>query len=319
MRVYVLVLMLGAAADAHAIGICITDADCAGGVCAASCVKGLCLNSPSSKKGMLCRPTSGACDRPEFCDGFSADCPGDAVLPAGTVCRAAVNDCDVAEKCSGRSKDCPADSIAPPGTACENVSACISGGTCAGPVCIGGQPELTFAPDPADFPQGVREIDVLVQHTGPGAPIEVSGARIDSAGAFVITSAPAFPAPLASGEQVHLTVRLDPNVTPGDHAASLLLQATSCADQPLHLHAAVTDPGPGTPDAGSGSPDAGTPAPDAGSPAPGAGSGPVGSSGSSSTDPGKGGGCSSGPAPVEALALAGLAAASLRRRRRPAA
>jgi MYXO-CTERM domain-containing protein len=158
----------------------------------------------------------------------------------------------------------------------------------------------------------VREIDVLVQHTGPGAPIEVSGARVDSTGAFVIISAANFPALLASGEQMHLTVRLDPNVTPGDHAASLLLQATSCADQPLHLHAAVTDPGPGTPDAGSGSPDAGSPAPDAGS-------GPVGSSGSSSTDSAKGGGCSSGPAPVEALALAGLAAVSLRRRRRPAA
>ena len=314
MRVYVLVFMLfGAAAGAQAIGICKTDADCAGGVCAASCVKGLCFNDPSAKRGALCRPASGACDKPEVCDGVNADCPGDAILPSGTVCRAAANDCDVAEKCTGRSKDCPGDAIAAAGTSCENVSACVSGGACSGPVCIGGQPELTFAPDPAQFPPGVREIDILVKHTGPGAPIELAGVRLDPIGAFVVTPATNLPLTLASGEQVHLTVRIDPNATPGDHPATLFLQATACADQPLQLHAVVEAPDPGAPAPDAGSPGGGSSG--GGSSAPDAGSGPVASSGSTSGDSGKSGGCSSGPAPVEALSLVALAAAALRRRR----
>ena len=308
MRFHTLVAALAIAASANAAVLCKADKDCASPCAVGTCVRNTCSFDPAPRRGILCRPAAGLCDKAEFCDGVNVDCPADGFLSANTVCRPVANDCDVSDTCTGTSKDCPSDSSAPAGTACENVSACISGGTCAGPVCLGGTPELTFTPDPAEFPPGVREIDILVKHTGSSAPIEISGARIDSAGAFVITAAQALPAPLASGEQVHLTVRLDPNVTPGDHAASLLLQATSCADQPLHLHAVVTDPGPG-------SPDAGTPAPDAGSPAPDAGSGPVGSSGSSSTESGKGGGCSSGPAPVEALALVALAAAGIRRRR----
>ncbi|HTO96562.1 MAG TPA: hypothetical protein VMK66_05905 [Myxococcales bacterium] len=286
---------------------CKVDKDCGSPCGVGTCGRGgVCSFDPVPRKGILCRAANGDCDKAEFCDGVSADCPADAFLQ-GNVCRPAANDCDVSDTCTGTSKDCPSDSNAPSGTACENASACFSGGSCSGPVCIGGQPELTFAPDPAQFPPGVRQIDILVKHTGRGAPIELTGVRLDPIGAFLISAATNFPLTLASGDQVHLTARIDPNAAPGDHPATLFLQATACAEQPLQLHAVVDAPNPApAPDAGS---------PGGGSPAPDGGSGPVASSGSTSGDSGKSGGCSSGPAPVEALALAALAAAGLRRRR----
>ena len=92
-----------------------------------------------------------------------------------------------------------------------------------------------------------------------------------------------------------LTLRLTADANAGDHVATLNVQASSCADQPLHLHAAIA----------ADSPDAGADAPDASVVA---------------TSPGqasKGGGCSSGAAPTGILAIIALAAALTARRRRP--
>ena len=224
---------------------------------------------------------------------------------AGTICRPAVNDCDLPEACTGSSKTCPGDANAPAGTACEDASACVSGGTCSGPVCIGGQPELTFTPDAVELTAAGSQVDVVVKHTGSGAPISVTGASIQPAGAFSIVAGPQLPLSLASGAQNHFSVRIAADAAPGDHAATLVLQATSCADQPVQLHAAIPGPDGGT--GGSGA--------DAGSGGSGADGG-TGTSGTSISGGGSGGsgGCSSGAAPTWMLGLAALAALAARRR-----
>ena len=252
-----------------------------------------CPPDQAANSGTICRPSEGACDAAEQCDGTHVTCPDDAVLAAGTVCRAAANDCDVQETCTGNSKSCPGDSYASPGTACDSASACFSGGACAGPICIGGTPELTFTPDSAEFTQSVHEIDVSIKHTGAGAPISLSGASIQPSGTFSIVAAPHWPVSLQSGAEAHLTVRLADDAAPGDHVATLTLQAANCADQPLQLHAVVASPA----DAG-----AGPAAPS--------------SSGGSSGDAPKAGGCSSGAAPTGTLALVALAGLAVRRRSR---
>ena len=152
-------------------------------------------------QGTTCRAVAGECDVAEVCDGSHAACPVDGFKAAGTMCRAAANDCDIAESCNGSSKDCPADSSAASGTACENASACISGGTCAALVCIGGRPELTFSPDPGEFSQGLREVEVAIKHTGSGAAITLIGASIDPPGIFRIAAAPQWPVSLSSGAE----------------------------------------------------------------------------------------------------------------------
>ena len=246
---------------------------------------------------VVCRAVAGPCDVEEHCPGNSKACPSDQFKNAGTICHAAANDCDLAEACTGASAACPSDTAVPTGTACENASACVSGGACAGPVCIGGQPELTFAPDLADFAQGVREMTILIKHTGSGAAITLTGANIDPADTFSITAAPQFPVALASGSQVQVTVRLADNAAAGEHSATLKVQANSCADQPMQLHANVvaSTPGSGSPDAGSG--------------------GPSPAAGTTGSDKAGGGGCSSSGAPTATMALVGLAMLALRRRR----
>ena len=244
----------------------------------------------------VCRASAGACDAAETCDGAHAACPNDALVPAGTICRPAANDCDLADACNGSSKDCPGDATVPSGTACENASACVSGGSCVGPVCLGGQPELTFVPDTVDFAQGVRDLNVLIKHTGTGPAITLTNAGIDPAGTFTIVTAPQWPVSLAAGAQAELAVRLAADAAPGEHVATLKIQAAGCADQPVPLHALVP-----------------APAPDAGS----VGGGSDGGAGGGSPGTG-GGGCSSSGVPAAALALVALATlASRRRRARP--
>jgi MYXO-CTERM domain-containing protein len=160
-------------------------------------------------------------------------------------------------------------------------------------LCIGGKPELTFTPDTGEFPQGVREIDVAIKHTGSGAAISLTGGSIDPPGSFRIAAAPQWPVLLESGAEAHLTLRLTADAEAGDHVATLNVQASGCADQPLHLHAAIA----------ASSPDAGSDP-----------SGSVTSTGSSSAS--KAGGCSSSAAPTGILAILALAAALTARRRR---
>ena len=248
---------------------------------------------------VVCRPAAGICDVEEKCTGQQADCPKDQLVGAGTICRPAANDCDLADACTGISALCPNDATVPAGTACESASACVSGGTCAGPVCIGGQPELTFAPDLAEFAQDVHDVEVAIKHTGSGGPITLTGATISPAGTFSIVAAPQWPLSLPAGSQAKVTVRLAADAPAGEHSATLSVQANNCADQPVQLHANVASAAPdaGPADAGSGS----------------------GSGGSSSAaSPGveaKGGGCSSAGTPAGTLALVALGSVALRRRR----
>uniref|UniRef100_A0A8B9RDR2 ADAM metallopeptidase domain 19 n=1 Tax=Astyanax mexicanus TaxID=7994 RepID=A0A8B9RDR2_ASTMX len=53
-------------------------AECAHGVCCENCK----LKSP----GLLCRPPSGSCDLPEYCDGKSESCPANFYLVDGSSC-----------------------------------------------------------------------------------------------------------------------------------------------------------------------------------------------------------------------------------------
>lgn len=53
-------------------------AECAHGVCCHDCK----LKSP----GVMCRPASGSCDLPEYCDGNSESCPANFYLVDGTSC-----------------------------------------------------------------------------------------------------------------------------------------------------------------------------------------------------------------------------------------
>uniref|UniRef100_A0AAR2IHN2 ADAM metallopeptidase domain 19b n=1 Tax=Pygocentrus nattereri TaxID=42514 RepID=A0AAR2IHN2_PYGNA len=53
-------------------------AECAHGVCCENCK----LKSP----GVLCRPPSGSCDLPEYCDGKSESCPANFYLVDGSSC-----------------------------------------------------------------------------------------------------------------------------------------------------------------------------------------------------------------------------------------
>ena len=76
----------------------------------------------------VCRPSRGACDPAERCTGSSATCPADRLADDGTVCRAAASACDVAEACSG-STMCPIDEFQPFGTACP-IGVCDGLGSC---------------------------------------------------------------------------------------------------------------------------------------------------------------------------------------------
>ena len=79
----------------------------------------------AANAGTECRASSGACDVAETCDGASAACPADALVPAMVECRASAGACDPAEACTGVSPACPADALEPATTVCR-----ASAGTC---------------------------------------------------------------------------------------------------------------------------------------------------------------------------------------------
>lgn len=69
---------------------------------------GACVGQPA---GAMCRPSTQACDAPEYCNGLDADCPADLPSPVTTPCRASMGPCDVAEVCDGVTFACPADAF----------------------------------------------------------------------------------------------------------------------------------------------------------------------------------------------------------------
>ena len=82
--------------------------------------------------GYTCRPSAGACDVDDVCDGSSDSCPSDDKVPSGTSCRAAADVCDLADKCDGVSNAC-ADTKKPMGTVCRQASGpCDVAESCTG-------------------------------------------------------------------------------------------------------------------------------------------------------------------------------------------
>ena len=80
-----------------------------------------------------CRASAGLCDAGEVCDGLSDACPADAKVAANTVCRAAAGACDVAELCDGQSDGCPVDARVPAGLICRpSAGICDSAEACDG-------------------------------------------------------------------------------------------------------------------------------------------------------------------------------------------
>jgi hypothetical protein len=107
---------------------------------AAPGLAGACCNALCSGvlfEGIECRASGGECDVAEACDGESAACPADVLVPAGTLCRPGAGECDPTETCDGAAGTCPADFVAPDETACDD---CVFGPgnctTCSAGVCI---------------------------------------------------------------------------------------------------------------------------------------------------------------------------------------
>ncbi len=80
---------------------------------------------PASQK-KSCRPADTRagfnCDKEDFCNGATKDCP-DTFLDATATCRAAAGDCDAVEKCTGTSAACPADVKESAAKVCRGVNA----------------------------------------------------------------------------------------------------------------------------------------------------------------------------------------------------
>jgi len=89
--------------------------DCDPGPGGAPCCDDQCRFRPA---GATCRPAAGACDAVETCDGGSAACPADAVLPDGTPCGAGLAGCGEATCTAGAC-------VAPP-----TSGTCVVGGAC---------------------------------------------------------------------------------------------------------------------------------------------------------------------------------------------
>jgi hypothetical protein len=102
---------------------------------AANGLPGSCCTSDCQLRaaGSTCRPSAGACDIAETCDGSNPLCPDDAFLPVGTSCRAGASACDATAACTGQSPDCPPEAPAPKGTVCRPaVDPCDVAGVCDG-------------------------------------------------------------------------------------------------------------------------------------------------------------------------------------------
>ncbi len=83
--------------------------------------------------GFVCRPSAGACDVAESCDGVSNNCPVDGFAAAGTACGSASDtECDNPDTCNG-SGSCQLNNAAngtfcgDAGTECTNQDTCSSG------------------------------------------------------------------------------------------------------------------------------------------------------------------------------------------------
>lgn len=115
------------ASDFCADGVCCNTA-CGGGVTtdcqACSTTAGAAVNGTCgvAAAATTCRPSAGACDVVEQCDGTNLACPNDTFAPSTQECRGAASTCDVAENCTGTSAACPADAVAAAQTVCRQAA-----------------------------------------------------------------------------------------------------------------------------------------------------------------------------------------------------
>lgn len=87
-------------------------------------------------QGQPCADDGNVCTN-DFCNGLGL-CVHAGDHP-GVICRPSTRACDVAEACDGFSPSCPPDESAPDDTPCDN-DACLDGQTCFGGACSGGVP-----------------------------------------------------------------------------------------------------------------------------------------------------------------------------------
>ena len=81
----------------------------------------------------MCRPSSGPCDRAEFCTGGSAACPPNSFLPPTTICQPAPGPCARDAFCTGSSAFCTGTPLLAAGTICNAASGpCEADATCTG-------------------------------------------------------------------------------------------------------------------------------------------------------------------------------------------
>ena len=108
--------------------VCAADAATCGG--AACDGFGACA---AATAGTVCRPSAGACDQVESCDGVARQCPVDGFASAAQTCRASLGPCDPAETCSGAAAACPADVLASAATVCRAANGmCDVAESCTG-------------------------------------------------------------------------------------------------------------------------------------------------------------------------------------------
>lgn len=113
-------------------GLCDRGESCDG-------LSALCPVDDVVPEGVACRASTGDCDLEEQCDGASPFCPADALADINTVCRPSVGDCDADETCDGASVDCPADAPMPNGAECDDGDPCTSADECQAGQCIPGE------------------------------------------------------------------------------------------------------------------------------------------------------------------------------------
>lgn len=130
---------------------CVIPSACtAGAPCRLGCVEGRTIcrgedvvcdaaaGAPVVPAGTVCRPSLGACDPAEVCDGTTRVCPIDA-RAVGRVCRDATGACDAAELCERSNTTCPADRLFTSGASCTGDACRACSGTsadCTGPVLV---------------------------------------------------------------------------------------------------------------------------------------------------------------------------------------
>jgi hypothetical protein len=157
---------------------CTSSSDCGSGFC----VDGYCCNTACgggvgtdcqacnlaghlgtcwvADAGTICRPTAGACDVQDVCDGVSTACPSDARAPDGSACSdgnactqtdacqagactgtnpvvcSPLDQCHLAGTCDAASGAC-SNPAKPNGSACSDGNACTTGDSCQNGNCGG--------------------------------------------------------------------------------------------------------------------------------------------------------------------------------------